>query len=241
MKTMDNQTAADVQTPEEPSLNELSPNEMVQLICELQLQNKELQRSQAELSEALRAKDSLLKKANALLAESQQALLQQATNDPLTGLLNHRAALKLLSKELSRNKRRGEELAIGICDIDNFKAINNNWGHKAGNEVLCWLAQALTTSIREYDTVARLGGEGFLLIMPLKSATDAESVCERLCNQIANSKIETASGELSITVSLGVAYAATGSLMKGLLSEAAAALYQAKEQGRNRVVYFMKA
>lgn len=220
---------------------EITPEVMLQLIRELQLQNKELQREQAELTEALRVKEELLEKANSLLAETCQTLPRQTTHDPLTGLLRHRAALSVLSKELARNKRRGEELAIALCDIDSFKEIRESWGYQSGNEVLCWVAQTLTSSLREYDTVARIVGERFLLIMPLKPENDAESVCDRLCNQIANSKIKTTRGEIDVTVSIGVAYAAAGSVIKVLWAEAEAALLQAKKQGGNRLVYFLKA
>ena len=220
---------------------EITPEMMLQLVRELQLQNKELQREQAELKEALRTKEELLEKANALLAETCQTLPRQTTHDPLTGLLRHRAALSVLSKELARNKRRGEELAIGLCDIDAFKEVREEWGYQSGNEVLCWVAQTLTSSLREYDTVARIVGERFLLIMPLKPENDAESVCDRLCNLIANSKIKTTRGEIDVTVSIGVAYASAGSVIKGLWAEAEAALLQAKKQGGNRLVYFLKA
>lgn len=220
---------------------EITPEMMLQLVRELQLQNKELQREQAELTEALRIKEELLEKANALLAETCQTLPRQTTHDPLTGLLRHRGALSVLSKELARNKRRGEELAIGLCDIDAFKEVREEWGYQSGNEVLCWVAQTLTSSLREYDTVARIVGERFLLIMPLKPENDAESVCDRLCNLIANSKIKTTRGEIDVTVSIGVAYAAAGSVIKGLWAEAEAALLQAKKQGGNRLVYFLKA
>jgi len=226
----------DIEKPEE-----LSTEALLQLISELKLQNKQLQRSQLNLAEVLRTKEALLEKANALLAENRQAALEQATHDPLTGLLKLRGALKLLSKELARNKRNGEELAIGLCDVDGFKEINDTYGRRAGNEVLCWIAQTLTTSLREYDTVARIGGEKFLLIMPLQPGADAEAVCERLCKQIGNSKIATIRGELGITISIGIAYAAKGSVIKGLRSEASAALCHAKKMGCNRTVFFAKA
>jgi len=226
----------DVQTPEE-----LSTDAMLQLISELKLQNLQLQRSQMKLAEVLRTKEALLEKANALLAENRQAVPDQATHDPLTGLLKLRGALKLLSKELARNKRNGEELAIGLCDVDGFKEINDTYGRRAGNEVLCRVAQTLTASLREYGTVARIGGEKFLLIMPLQPGTDVETVCERLCNQIGNSKIATIRGELGITISIGIAYATKGSGIKVLRSEADAALCHAKKMGCNRTVFFAKA
>lgn len=226
----------DLHTPET-----LPAAKMMEMIRELQVQNDELQRSRAELVETLRSKEALLEKANTMLMETWQELPRQVTRDPMTGLLKHRAALKLLSKELARCKRHGEELAIGLCDIDDFGALNKNWGYQVGNEVLCWFAQTITASLREYDTVARIGSDTFLLIMPLKPGIDAKSVCERLCSHIAHSEIDTTSGKLHITVSMGVAYAAASSLMKELLLEADAALCHAKKRGSNRAVHFAKA
>jgi len=220
---------------------ELSHEAMLQLIHELQLQNKQLLCAQAELTESIRTKEALLEKADILAAENRQTVPGQATHDPLTGLLKLRGAMKLLTKELARNKRNGEDLAIGICDIDGFKEIYDTYGYRARNEVLCWIAQTLTTSLREYDTVARIGGEKFLLIMPLRPGGDAESVCERICEQISNRKIATTSGDISVTVSIGIAYAAQGSVINVLRAEADAALSHAKKLGCNRTVFFAKA
>jgi len=219
----------------------LSTMEMLRLIHDLQAQNMELQQVRAELTEALRIKEALLEQANALLAESHQNPEASSMHDPVTGLMKHRPALKVLSKQLARCKRHGEELAIGLCAIDSFKTLSQEWKYKARNEVLRWLAQTLTANLREYDSVGRIGGDNFLLIMPLKPENDAESACERLCHQAADGRIQTSRGELRITVSIGIAYAAAGSTIKGLLEEADVALDYALKQGGNRAIYFVKA
>lgn len=199
-------------------------------------------RHQQELAKSLKelqAKQKLLEKTNALLLKSQRALLHQASHDSLTGLLNSRAAMGLLSKELTRSQRHGEGLAVGMCDIDCFKRINDTWGHQIGDEVLNWFAQTLAANVREYDTVARLGGDEFLLILPFKAGSDVESVFERCCSQIAQGKIKTTEGEeIGITTSIGVAFASADIVLKQLLAQADAAMYHAKVQGRNRVAYF---
>ena len=107
--------------------------------------------------------------------------------------------------------------------------------------MLQWLAQNLLANLREYDSVARIGNDTFLLIMPLKAGNDAESICERLCRQIAGGGIKTGRGEIHITASIGIAYAASSSTVKGLMEEADAALDYALKQGGNRAVYFLKA
>ena len=171
------------------------------------------------------------------LLESRGALAYQATHDALTGLLNRRAILDYLHKELVRAGRHGDALAVGMCDIDHFKAINDTYGHQTGDEVLCGLAQILSGSLREYDAVGRMGGEEFLVITPLKAAIDPRSLFDRLRQQVAECRMTTRSGELSVTMSIGVASVTDGNTVDELLGVADAALYRAKVQGRNRVVY----
>ncbi len=154
----------------------------------------------------------------------------------MTGLLNRRAILDHLHKELARARRHGDALAVGMCDIDHFKAINDTYGHQTGDEVLCTLTQILSGSLREYDAVGRMGGEEFLVITPLKAMIDPMPLFERLRQQVAERRMTTRSGELSVTVSIGVASVTAGNTVDELLGAADAALYRAKAQGRNRVV-----
>ncbi|MBI5095403.1 MAG: diguanylate cyclase [Candidatus Hydrogenedentes bacterium] len=171
------------------------------------------------------------------LVKSKATLAHQAGHDSLTGLLNRRAILERLHEELVRARREGDLLAIGMCDIDHFKQVNDTYGHQTGDDVLCGLTQILSESLREYDSVGRMGGEEFLVIMPMKSGADYTSRLDRLCGRISESKITTRSGELSITVSIGVASAAGESTVDTILEAADTALYGAKNEGRNRVVH----
>lgn len=171
------------------------------------------------------------------LIESKRVLEHEATHDPLTGLLNRRAILDRLHKELVRAARHGDLLALGMCDLDHFKQVNDCYGHRAGDEVLCGVAQILSNAVRGYDSVGRMGGEEFLLIIPMKPAVDYVTVFERLCARVAESRIRTRSGEISVTVSIGAVSAEAESTVDGLLDAADAALYRAKNEGRNRVVY----
>ncbi|PIP38032.1 MAG: diguanylate cyclase response regulator [Desulfobacterales bacterium CG23_combo_of_CG06-09_8_20_14_all_51_8] len=168
------------------------------------------------------------------LLEARNALAHEAAHDPLTGMLNRRAILNHLHKELSRASRHGDLLVIGMFDIDHFKKVNDTYGHKAGDEILIGLSHILSGSIREYDSLGRIGGEEFLMITPMKPGTEPELLFNRLCNIVSESRINTKSGVLSITVSIGVAYANTKSTVDGLLESADAALYRAKSEGRNR-------
>jgi two-component system, cell cycle response regulator len=174
----------------------------------------------------------------AALIESREALAHQATHDPLTGMLNRRAILDCLDKELARAGRHGgDTLAVGACDIDHFKRVNDTYGHQTGDDVLCGLVKILRENLRNYDSVGRMGGEEFLLITPMKERMDPMYMFDRLCMTVAESKITTRSGALSVTVSIGVTCATAGSTVDAILGVADTALYRAKAQGRNRAVY----
>jgi two-component system, cell cycle response regulator len=171
------------------------------------------------------------------LIENREALAFQATHDALTGLLNRRAILDQLHKELERAGRHGDGLVVGAIDIDHFKKINDTYGHQTGDDVLCGFARVLSDQLREYDTAGRIGGEEFLVIAPIKAGRRPVSVFDRLCGKIAASRIPTRAGALQLTVSIGVTVASAGSAVDDILGKADAALYEAKAQGRNRAVY----
>ncbi len=171
------------------------------------------------------------------LIESRELMAQQATHDSLTGLLNRRAILDRLQQELARTARTGGLLTVGVCDIDHFKQVNDTYGHQAGDDVLCEFSRILSESLRDYDCVGRMGGEEFLVVAPMKAKEDCPSLYGRLCLQVADRKIATRAGTLSITTSIGVAWAAVGTSVDEILAVADAALYRAKASGRNRVVY----
>jgi len=173
----------------------------------------------------------------AALIASREALAHQAAHDPLTGMLNRRAIIERLRQELSRASRNRDAWAAGMCDIDHFKQVNDTYGHQTGDDVLAGFARIISESLRPYDSVGRMGGEEFLVIAPMKASTDSVSLFGRLCTRVAESKMTTRSGELSVTVSIGVACAAAGGTVDEILEAADAALYRAKDEGRNRVVY----
>jgi diguanylate cyclase (GGDEF)-like protein len=171
----------------------------------------------------------------AALIASRDALAHQATHDPLTGMLNRRAIIERLQQELSRASRLGDVCAVAMCDIDHFKQVNDTHGHQTGDEVLCELARIVSESLRPYDSAGRMGGEEFLVIAPVKARADSVSVFERMRRRVAESKMTTRSGELSVTVSIGVACATAGSAVDEILEASDAAMYRAKNAGRNRV------
>jgi diguanylate cyclase (GGDEF)-like protein len=176
------------------------------------------------------------------LFETMQALAHTATHDPLTGILNRRAILEQLSKELARAWHKGNHdgslgLSVGFVDIDHFKQINDQHGHQVGDEVLKGLVGVLASQLRAYDTFGRLGGDEFLVVAPGSGEENNESLFERLSTAIAGCKIMTAAGDVSITVSIGVAMADMECNEDQLLDRADGAMYRAKREGGHRVVF----
>jgi two-component system, cell cycle response regulator len=169
------------------------------------------------------------------LNEARLALAHEATHDPLTGTLNRRAILDTLSREISREKRNPVGLTVGICDIDHFKTVNDNYGHLVGDEVLYGFVRLLQGKLREYDILGRFGGEEFVVVTPGLGGDDAAALYARFIEAVAENPIPTQAGNVSITISIGVATWKHDEKMDALLTAADTALYRAKNEGRNRV------
>ena len=181
----------------------------------------------------------LLKMRHALV-ESWEVLEYQATHDALTGMLNRGAILDLLHKEIARADRKLNSLAIGIFDIDHFKQFNDRFGHQTGDDVIQGFSRVLTESLREYDVVGRLGGEEFLVIAPMRPGvrgSEIRAMFDRLRKTVAEKMIATRNGEMVVTASCGVALATSQATVDRMLDIADTALYRAKSEGRDRVVY----
>ncbi len=171
----------------------------------------------------------------ARLAEAHDALAREATHDPLTGALNRRAFAEVLSRALSEERRHHHGLALGICDVDEFKKINDVQGHQVGDEVLCGLVRLVTGTLRGHDVLSRHGGDEFVVLATHVGYADAGVLFERMRAAVADSPMPTRAGDLSITISFGVSLWREGESGDELLAAADAALYRAKEAGRNRV------
>jgi diguanylate cyclase (GGDEF)-like protein len=163
---------------------------------------------------------------------------RQALLDGLTGLANRRQAEEALAAELMRVERFGGPLAVVLADLDDFKAVNDRYGHASGDNVLRELAHALEETVREIDLCARWGGEEFLLLLPGTDTEGAASVAGRVRAALAEREIFTADGQtlLEVTASFGVAEAGPGTTSEELLAAADEALYEAKRAGKDAVV-----
>ena len=162
-----------------------------------------------------------------------ERLMDLASTDGLTRLMNRMSGDATLRREVSRVRRSGTQLSVVLADIDHFKSINDRFGHSVGDAVLVGTAQIMRDTVREYDSVSRWGGEEFLLVLPETGPQDAAVLAERV--RCALESANNASGE-QVTLSAGVATLAPDETVEVLLARADSALYRAKDEGRNRVV-----
>lgn len=177
-----------------------------------------------------------IEEVNVQLEELNSELQKQASHDYLTGCLNRRSFSGLLSTEIVRAQRYGTPLSLAIIDIDHFKRINDVHGHVTGDMVLQHLVTTLSHIMRKIDSLARLGGEEFALLMPNTPEAEAHVVVDRMRQHIAQDSVPDTEPKVSFTFSAGVAEYEDGMDHSAFLSKADNALYEAKGAGRNRTI-----
>jgi diguanylate cyclase (GGDEF)-like protein len=171
------------------------------------------------------------------LEASQRALAEQAATDPLTGLKNRRAFFESSEKFFAQTRRYETDLSVILLDIDHFKRINDTYGHHGGDEALVALAKVLANLTRAEDTIARLGGEEFAILLPAANRLGTAVLAERIRAAVERHRFALADREVHMTVSIGIAsYGADGrDNVDQLLNAADRRLYLAKSGGRNRI------
>jgi diguanylate cyclase (GGDEF)-like protein len=170
-----------------------------------------------------------------LLRSNARALYRLATTDELTGLANRRHFFSRLTEEIARAARYpNQPMSLAIADLDHFKSVNDRYGHATGDKVLELVATVSRSCFRKIDTVGRVGGEEFGLLLPTTSIDGAEAVCERFRQAIASSSVEHEGRAIRVTVSIGVVEHQEFDDTSLLYRHADKALYRAKESGRNR-------
>jgi diguanylate cyclase (GGDEF)-like protein len=186
---------------------------------------------------------SLLRRTLKLRAQELAAALDRikdmARHDELTQLINRRQMTETLQQELARirrGQRGGESACVAVIDIDHFKRVNDTLGHAAGDAVLRSFARQAQAAIRRHDTLARWGGEEFLLLLPMTSPQAAADVLERMRRQVHDAVRIDADPSLRVTFSAGVAQAMAGESADAAIERADAAMYRAKREGRDRIV-----
>lgn len=164
-------------------------------------------------------------------------LRKAATADSLTGALNKRAFAAAAAQEAEKARRGGRPLAVAVLDLDHFKRVNDTFGHAAGDSALAHALATCRKVLRSGDSVGRIGGEEFAILLPDTTTATARDVVERLRKAISSSPIVTRSGSFNVTASFGLTQmAADDTGWSDFVARADAAMYEAKRQGRDRVV-----
>lgn len=169
--------------------------------------------------------------------KAEQRLTELAIRDELTGLFNRRKIIEILNKEIDRAARYNAPLVLCIVDIDHFKEVNDVYGHTAGDKVLKLISGVISKELRKVDSVGRYGGEEFCIILPHTTIFQSRTILERIRQSIESMTFSLGSGsEIRITISLGQAlWHPDIRETHQLINMADAALYRAKESGRNRI------
>lgn len=170
-----------------------------------------------------------------VLSRYQQRIEAMATTDKLTGLFNRHAFTILIDRLLAEYRRAPQPIAVLLADIDNFKEINDRHGHRVGDRVLSGVAESLLAGLRQSDIAVRWGGEEFLLVLGGCDHVEAQHIAENLRKRIAAAPIEVDGQHIAVTISIGISQYDGKELADQTVSRADAALYAAKQAGRNRV------
>lgn len=185
--------------------------------------------------------------ANVLIQQASKAITyssnlkrisELAIKDGLSGLYNHRHFKEMLSNFVARALRYSEDLSVVIIDIDNFKMINDDHGHQAGDAIISETGVLIANSIREIDIAARYGGDEFAIVLPKTNESGALFVAEKIVKKIESSKILN-SDKINTTLSIGISsFPKNAMTQDGLIEKADIALYEAKSRGRNQIIHF---
>ncbi|WP_225131470.1 GGDEF domain-containing protein [Bradyrhizobium sp. IC3123] len=194
--------------------------------------------SQEEMTARLAKSMADTQKALQQVKLSNQRLERLAATDPLTGAGNRRHFIEHIGAEIARAKRTGAPLSLLSLDLDHFKDTNDSRGHSVGDEVLRVFVRKCLEAIRPYESVARVGGEEFMVLLPGATLDAAGAVAERLRSAIERTAFDVgAEPSVGVTISVGVSeFRRDGDTLDGFVNVADQRLYRAKFEGRNRVV-----
>ncbi|MES9862076.1 MAG: diguanylate cyclase [Candidatus Thiodiazotropha sp. LLP2] len=248
---------AQIAPPEQISENHINGDELDQLAqsfdsmsTRLKIKQQQIEANQValynaheELEERVETRTMELVQANEKLLKEiaerknvERILEENSRIDYLTNALNRRAMTRRLEQVVSQTERGSSSFCLILLDIDHFKQINDSYGHDVGDQVLKYIVKQLEIRIRDADELGRWGGEEFLILCPETELSDALSLAQRLCDDLANNPMTLIDEQLSVTASFGVSLFQAGELLVNCLKRTDYALYAAKAKGRNCVV-----
>ena len=221
-----------------------------QMSCRLENNRREIEANQSALRTAHDELEQRVNERTAELLKANQQLLEEiaerkhmelrleelSRTDHLTGILNRRALTRRLEETQQDVTGDADSFCTILLDLDHFKEINDRYGHAVGDDALRHAVERLRNGIRERDLLGRWGGEEFLIVAPATSLEEAESLAERLCRTLADSRVSTDEVEVGVTGSFGVSRYIPGEDLDTCLKRTDDALYAAKRQGRNRII-----
>ena len=210
-------------------------NIVEELMVDTRSMQVDMLRYRDEMAEARRQAESAETRVRKLEVELEQ-VSEQVSQDQLTGALNRRGLEDAMQREMARAERSGRPLSVAVLDLDNFKRLNDTYGHQAGDEALIHLIGVVRKTLRPTDIVARYGGEEFIILFSETQLEQAVATTKRLQRELTKRYFLHNNERLLITFSAGVAQLKPGDTQEIVFARADKAMYQAKLQGRNRVV-----
>ncbi|HQU78095.1 MAG TPA: GGDEF domain-containing protein [Azonexus sp.] len=183
------------------------------------------------------ARIDALQKALAEAEEKVSRLHHKTSTDQLTGLTSFSSLMEQLEQQVRKAEERRQPLCVLMADLDYFKNVNDTYGHLVGDMVLRHTAKRIRAAVRDFDIAGRFGGEEFTVILKNTDISLAQVVAERIRDEIGSTPMHVKGANISITISLGGAMMRQGETKEALLGRADTALYEAKQAGRNRVIF----
>lgn len=221
------------------SLNQMAL-QLKQNFDEIEGQKAELEKYNVALEKLVQERTQDIEAVNRKLQASFEAMELQASTDYLTGISNRRSFFELAVKEITRSERDRYPFCLMIVDLDNFKQVNDRYGHAAGDAVLIQNADIMQACLRGYDVLGRLGGEEFVMLLPETDAAQGRGIAERIRENLEGTVVRSGEKEICFTASFGVVCIENGcrDCLEAMISRADEALYEAKRRGKNTVVLF---
>jgi diguanylate cyclase (GGDEF)-like protein len=187
------------------------------------------------LRRTIKIKTAALQEVVIKLEATNRELDLLARTDSLTGIANRRSFFEQAPIELARAKRYGHTFSLAMLDLDDFKAFNDQYGHQAGDDVLCHLTKIVSAQLRSSDLFARFGGEEFILLLPETGLSVAASLLERALKDVMTTHLQYDEKNLIVSFSAGVTEFCADATLDALIKQADTALYHSKESGRSRI------